>query len=235
MSDPAGSLSEEILAANRVAWDEMQRHHFVADIEADRLPDEVFRRYLVYEGAFVATAITIFGHAVIKAPGIDEQRWLIGVLRALAEEQIGYFEMTFDALGIDPAAYPLPPAVEVFRSGMRTIAAEGSYLDIVAAMFAAEWMYWHWCSRAAGKQISDPVLKRWVDLHAAEEFAAQARWLKDQLDRAGPVLDAADRRRLAEIFGEALRLEIAFHTAPYEPEAQTTASRNLVIDRAQHG
>ncbi len=211
-------LSDEILARHRDAWDAMQAHRFVEDIENDRLDPAVFRRYLAYEHGFVAAAITIFGHALVKAPGLAEQRWLIGVLHGLAHEQINYFHRAFAALGMpepDPDGRP-PAAVGAFRDGMLNIAAHGSFLDIVSAMFAAEWMYWTWCSRAASRPISDPMVREWVALHAAEGFAAQARWLKAQLDAGGDGLPPAGRERAGRVFRRALELEIDFHAAPYQ-------------------
>lgn len=210
------SLSERILADNAAVFAAMTGHRFVTDIEADRLPKAVFERYLVYEGAFVETAIAIFAYAVAKAPAIAARRKLIGVLDALANEQIGYFETTFAARGIDPAACDLSdPAVVAFRDGMLAIARDGDYLDIVAAMFAAEWMYFTWCSRAAARPVSDPLLRAWVDMHAAPGFAAQARWLRDELDAAGPTLGEAAAAHLSAVFGRAEALEVAFHTAAY--------------------
>jgi thiaminase (transcriptional activator TenA) len=107
-------------------------------------------------------------------------------------------------------------SVLTFEQGMLAVAAHGSYIEGIAAMFAAEWMYWHWCSAVATAPISDPVIRRWVDLHAAEDFAAQARWLKQQIDLVGLTLDDVGRKRVARIFRRALHLEISFHHAPYE-------------------
>ena len=212
-------LSDEILEQARDVWDAMQGHRFVRDIEADQLEPAVFRRYLTYENAFVETAIQIFGYSLVKAPGLEEQRWIIGVLGALAEEQIAYFHEAFATLGMDEAEWcdvPLPAAVVAFRDGMLAIAAHGSYVDGIAAMFAAEWMYWTWCTRASSGPITDPVLKQWVDLHAAEAFAAQTQWLRRQIDLAGLEMAAlragAGRRHLRL----ALELEIGFHSAPYQ-------------------
>jgi thiaminase/transcriptional activator TenA len=209
-------LSEEIRAANQDAWDRMQAHRFVSDIEADRLPVDAFKAYLVYECDFVETAMLIFGHMLIKAPGLPARRWLAGVLQALATEQIGYFERIFEALGISAAdrARPLPASVATFRDGMLAIARDGDYLDGITIMMAAEWMYATWCSRAAQATISNDELRRWVDLHAEPAFHAQAQWLRDQIDGA-KALTREDRQRLAGLFGEALELEIAFHEAPY--------------------
>lgn len=210
-------LSERIRAANQDVWDAMQAHRFVAEIEADRLSADAFKAYLVYECDFVETAMLIFGHMLVKAPGLEERRWLAGVLQALAVEQIGYFERTFAALGITAAdrARPLPPSVFAFRDGMLAIARDGTYREGVAIMLAAEWMYATWCTRAAACRIGDPILRRWVDLHAEPEFLAQADWLRRQLDAADP----AEKDRLGDRFRRALELEIAFHQAPFEGAA----------------
>ena len=211
----SAKLSDFVLANGTEAWEAMQQHRFVTDIVADALPDAVFHRYLVYEGAFVATAMRIFSYAVIKAPDIDGQRWLIGVLDALANHQIAYFEQTFARLGVELSEIAPDARVEAFDSGMLTIAAEGKYIDIIAAMFAAEWMYWHWCTRAAQHRISNPVLKEWVDLHAAPEFEAQARWLKAELDRCGAGLPEVEMGRVSALFNRVVQLEIDFHSAAY--------------------
>jgi thiaminase/transcriptional activator TenA len=210
------SLSEQMLDENRDVFEAMVRHRFVEDIKANRLPNEAFERYLVFEGAFVDTAIAIFSYATAKAGTIEEKRWLIGVLDALANQQIAYFEKTFAARAIDPASYDTGRAdVAAFREGMLAIARDGGFLDTIAAMFAAEWMYWTWSTEADRAAISDPLLKEWVRLHAEPEFEAQARWLKAVLDEAGETMDLAERKRLSAIFGRAQRLEIDFHEAAY--------------------
>lgn len=210
------TLSEQILRENADVLDAMVNHRFVNDIKEDRLPKEAFERYLVFEGAFVDTAISIFAYAAAKAGTIEQKRWLIGVLDALANQQIAYFEKTSAARGIDPSAFDTNiPQVAAFRDGMLEIARDGFYLDTVAAMFAAEWMYWTWCRQASVRRITDPLLKEWVDLHAHPDFAAQVFWLKAELDAAGPHLEPVERARLGAIFARVQRLEIDFHDAPY--------------------
>ncbi|RCS22128.1 TenA family transcriptional regulator [Phyllobacterium salinisoli] len=212
----AESLCEQIMRENKDVFVAMVGHRFVEDIKADRLSKDVFERYLVFEGAFVDTAISIFAFAVAKAKTIDQKRWLIGVLNALANQQIAYFEKTFAERDIDAAAFDTSiPEVTAFREDMLAIARDGEYIDTIAAMFAAEWMYWIWSREAARHPMSDPLMKEWVDLHAHEDFAAQARWLKAELDAAGEGMSAEERSRLSGIFRRTQLLEIAFHDAPY--------------------
>jgi thiaminase (transcriptional activator TenA) len=213
----AGRLSDRFRSENAELWEAMQAHRFVSEIISDRLTEESFKAYLVYECDFVETAMLIFGHMLVKAPGLTERRWLAGVLQALAVAQIGYFERAFATLGVtaDDRAQVLPDKVLAFRNGMLTIARDGSYLDGVAIMMAAEWMYATWCTRAASSRISNLELKRWVDLHAAPDFHAQADWLRNQIDRTENLTDQ-DRTRLSLLFGRALELEMAFHDAPFD-------------------
>ena len=203
---------------NRDIWDAMQQHRFVADILADRLDPDVFRRYLVFEQGFVETAILIFGHAMLKAPAFAQRRRLISVLHSLAEDQLTYFAGVFRALDMPPAvaAALAPAAVQRFDGGMLAIAKSGSYADILAIMLAAEWMYGTWCLRAASVEIAGAELRRWVALHAERGFLDQIDWMIDEINREATALDDAGRDRLSALFREALQLEIAFHDAAYE-------------------
>ncbi|MEM5583934.1 TenA family protein [Roseibium sp. AS2] len=219
MSTVAEPLSEQILRENRTVFEAMVNHRFVKDIKADRLDRVTFDRYLVYEGAFVDTAISIFAYATAKAVTMYQKRKLIAILDALANQQIAFFGRAFAERGIDPAIHDTArPEVAAFRDGMLDIARKGGFLDIVAAMFAAEWMYWTWSRAAVDCTLTDPLLREWIEMHVEPGFEAQARWLKDILDSAGKTLGHEDRSRLSMIFGRVQTLEIAFHDAPYLEE-----------------
>lgn len=208
-------LSDRLLAENADVFQEMLGHRFVREVALDSLSPRDFDRYLLIEGAFVETAIAIFAYAAAKAPDIAAQRVLIHVLDALANEQIAYFEKVFEARGISPdPALVSHPDVAAFRNGMLAIARDGSYAEILSAMFAAEWMYLTW-NDAVTAPPSDPDLRNWVALHVAPDFRRQAHWLKDNLDRLGGAMTEAEKVRCSEIFGRAEQLEIDFHSAVY--------------------
>jgi thiaminase/transcriptional activator TenA len=208
--------SERLLAANADLWQAMQEHRFVVDIEQNRLPADVFIRYLSYEGRFVETAIAIFGHGLVKATSIQQKHWLIGVLNALSTEQVPYFERTFEALALPAAgsAKPLPAAVAAFDSGMLEIARQGTYENVIVSMLAAEWMYGTWCARASLTPNDNRYIREWVALHAEPTFSSQVQWLKAQVD--GWSAERFDFARSSAIFLKVLALEIDFHSACYE-------------------
>ncbi|EPH9684458.1 TenA family protein [Klebsiella michiganensis] len=211
------AFSERLLREHQPVWQAMQQHRFVTDIEQDRLPTAVFNRYLVFEGNFVATAIAIFALGVSKAPGIHQQRWLIGVLNALVDTQIAWFEQVLSERRITPADYPDDlPGVQRFRDGMLRTARQGSYEQIVTLMFGAEWMYYFWCRRASEHRQSDADVRRWVEMHAEDEFYQQALWLKNELDRCAMALSESEKQALSALYGDVLQWEIDFHHAAYE-------------------
>ncbi len=211
------ALSDQILQENADVFDAMINHRFVRDIRAGTLPPHVFDAYLVYEGSFVETAISIFGYGVARATDMGHRRWLIGVLDALANQQIAYFERTFAARDIAPGRFDLhQPDVQAFRDTLTHLAETGSYADILTAMFAAEWMYSTWCSAAAGGTITDPELREWVGMHADPAFCAQAQWLRAAIDHFGNDMNAAEAARQSAIFRRVMQLEISFHAAPYQ-------------------
>lgn len=203
-------LSDLILQDNAKLLAGMLSHPFVRGIAENTLPEGAYHRYLVHEGAFVETAISIFAYATAKAPDLEAKRWLVGVQDALVRDQIPYFERSFAGLDVE-TGIPVPEAVRAFDQGMLSLAREGDFLEIVTAMFTAEWIYWTWCSEAAKRDIADPHIRQWIDLHADDAFGAQARWLKTAIDRHS---EPGDRDRLSAVFARVTELEIAFHDAP---------------------
>ncbi|SBL84779.1 thiaminase II [Klebsiella grimontii] len=139
------------------------------------------------------------------------------MLNALVDTQIAWFEQVLSERRVDPAAYPDDlPGVRRFRDGMLRTAREGSYEQIVTMMFGAEWMYYVWCRGVSEHRQSDADVRRWVEMHAEDEFYQQALWLKNELDRCAMTLSESEKQALSALYGDVLQWEIDFHHAAYE-------------------
>jgi thiaminase (transcriptional activator TenA) len=196
-------------------WSRMQGHPFVRAIEADALPGDALRRYLIVECGFVDAAVAIFGYALVKAPDLGTRRELVTILRGLTEDQMPFFVEAFAELGVrgEPWREPPPPAAAMLREGMLGFAAHGGFAEAMTAMLAAEWTYWEFCGRCLERRLTDPVLRRWLGLHVAPPFDRQVAWLRATVDSLAAGGTADQRARLVTVFRTALELEIHFHSA----------------------
>ena len=59
-------------------------------------------------------------------------------------------------------------------------------------------------------------MRRWVEMHAEDEFYQQALWLKNELDRCAMALSESEKQALSALYGDVLQCEIDFHHAAYE-------------------
>ena len=122
-------------------WSRMQAHPFVRAIEADALPPDALRRYLIIECGFVDAAIAICGYALVKAPDLATRRELVTILRGLTEDQMPFFSKALAELGVTGEPWHEPPAAGMLREGMLGFAAHGEFGDVLTAMLAAEWTH----------------------------------------------------------------------------------------------
>lgn len=224
---PASGFCDWLRSSSGPLWGAMVGHRFTQDMANDRLPPDVFIRYLRYEHAFVRTAVIIFGHALVAAPTLADRVRLVGILSSLAGEQEAYFRQRFDALGLATETLPeseLPDAALALAEGALAIAAHGTFEAILSTMLAAEWMYHEWCTaaHAAAPQTAGPA--EWIALHVRPGFSDQVAWLKERVDLLGPMLDPTRQNRCADNFVRMLRLEIAFHHAPYDGSGSSGAA-----------
>jgi thiaminase/transcriptional activator TenA len=216
---PEAGFCEWLRQESGLLWDAMVGHRFVRDMAADRLPPEAFLRYLRYEHSFVRTAVTVFAHALIAAPTAEDRRHVVGILDGLVGEQEAYFARQLAALGLPPEPLPsaeLPDAALALSEGALAIAAHGGFEEILSAMLAAEWMYLTWCTAAHATRPRRPGPADWIALHVAPGFADGVAWTRARVEALGPPLDPLRQGRCAANFARMLRLEIAFHDAPYQ-------------------
>src|SRR6185503_14225049 len=210
-----GRFTEAMVAANAPLWRAATMHRFVRELGADTLPDDVFRRYLVQDFAFIEALVTLLGFAVARAPNMTAKRRLAGFLGAVTGDETNYFERALAALGAAnafaaPDKIALNATTERFCLAMAAAGERGTYADILAIVAPAEWVYLEWaraCPLPGPKRF---YLKEWIELHAIPAFADFVEWLRGELDREAAAADAATRERLAGLFRATLALERDF-------------------------
>lgn len=202
-------------------WTDATAHRFARELGVDELDDEVFRRYLVQDYAFVRTLIGGFGHAVGEAPTMEAKSRLVDFLAVLTDDEDDYFERSFEALDVPKAEYANPdhtPTMRAFEDLLERAGREGGYAETLAVLVPAEWVYLAWATDVAGESPSRFYLAEWINLHADEAFEDFVSWLRGELDREGAEASSRRRRRLERLFRRTVKLEVAFFESAYDLE-----------------
>ena len=210
-------FTEWLRARSEPAWTDATTHPFTCDLADASLDPERYADYLVQDYAFVEALAGLVGYAVGQAPTMRQKRRLVDFLETVTDEENDYFERSFEALGVAPAAYEQPPLADptaAMRDLLGRAATTGGYAETLAVLLAVEWVYLAWAESvdAPGEPF---YYREWVSLHDNPEFAAFVSWLRDELDSLGPTLAPSRQRRVASLFTRAVHLEVAFFDAAY--------------------
>jgi thiaminase/transcriptional activator TenA len=199
-------------------WREATRHRFVEEYRDGSLDDEVFRRYLVDDYAFLETGARVTALAAAAAPDMDAMARLSQQLGVLTGGENDYFVRAFDELGVPSHEYENPdlhPTTEAFTDFMLRVARGGVYEETLASVLAAEWVYLDWCEHAAEADYDRWYLDEWVELHVVDDFVDYVDWLRSELDERGPRLSADRTDRVERVFERTVELEARFFDAAY--------------------
>jgi thiaminase (transcriptional activator TenA) len=209
-----------MVAAHAPLWRAATTHRFVRDLGADTLSDDIFRRYLVQDFAFIESLVTLIGYAVARAPTMGAKRRLASFLAAITGDETSYFERALKTLG-EAEAFAAPEHValnattERFCALMAAAGERGSYAEILAIIAPAEWVYLTWATAAPKPRPKRFYLAEWIELHTLPAFAETVSWLRAELDREVASAPPGTRERLAQAFRTTLELERDFFEAAY--------------------
>ncbi|TFB59000.1 transcriptional regulator, TENA/THI-4 family protein [Cryobacterium sp. Hz7] len=213
--DPNGHIAE-LRAAVAEAWDAAVDHRFVRELSAGAIDDEVLIGYLVQDHQFFDAFLSMLGACVAYGDEVPAKRRLARQLGMLASDEEGYFQQSFDELGVpksERTAPELTPATTAFRQVMTEATRSQSYPHLLVILVIAEWLYLDWGEREA--QMPERFVHReWIDLHRGTDFQEWVQFLLDELDRVFPQ-DSAERDRLTAVWEHVVDLELAFFDTAY--------------------
>lgn len=216
-TDNESSFCQHLREQSQPAWSDAVNHRFVTKLGDDSLSDDVFRRYLVQDYAFIDALMSLIGFGIGDAPTRDAKTHLTRFLGVLADDETEYFKRSFDALNVprdtwdDPELTPVTQAFEVL---LYRAAREG-YPEALSVLVPAEWIYLTWASRMEADQ-SRFYLSEWVELHANPEFEQFVHWLQDELNAQSATLSAERRARVGRHFQRTCELEAAFFDRAFD-------------------
>ncbi|MEJ8475799.1 TenA family protein [Roseibium algae] len=216
---PSAGFSDWLAANAGPSWAAATDHPFTKAIGDDTMPTAAYVRYLIEDYTFVIDLCSTLGYLVAKAPSMQSKAKLSAFLALVTSEENDYFERSFAALGVPKETYQTAaqgPVTRQFSDLLLQSAGKGTYADGLACLLCAEWVYLVWGLREAQKpRPTHFYLAEWIDLHAVPGFQDFVGWLRTEMDNTGPDLDPAAQDRLADLFENMCRLEVAFFDAAW--------------------
>ncbi len=212
------AFSAGLLTSHGELFERAASHRFMREMAAGTLPEDAFRRYLVFEHAFVTTAVRMNGYALAKAPTLQARRRIATSVSELVTTQEAWFEGAFDRSGFgrdERRSISFPASVTALQDFVLRVAATGAFEEILATVLAAETLYSTWCTRAADAMPKDERFATWIALHADEAFVGHVEWVGRWLDAQAPDVGARGRAEIEGAFVRTLELELGFHDAAF--------------------
>ena len=203
---------------NASTWDAAVGHRFVDEIWEGDVPQDVLRTYLVQDHQFFDAFVALMGAAVAAADRAEPRVVHARQLGVVAGPENDFFARALDALDVPLGDRTQPALFEptrAFLALMDTARASADYPSCLAVLLVAEWLYLDWATRPDATPPDEPLQREWIELHSGPEFVRWVAFLRSELDRVVPALDDAHRRRVEELFGRAVELELAFFDAAY--------------------
>lgn len=213
------SFAEELREKSEPLWSKAVGHRFTQELGADTLSDDVYRHYLIQDYAFLETGVSLVAYGVAKAPDMIAKRELTKSLSILTGEENTYFERAFEALGVPPETYRDPELADVteeFLGVLRDAGKHGSYLEIIATILPAEWIYFAWPTAQKSTSPKRWYLKEWIDLHLIPDFEAYVTWLKEEIENRAAWANETERAAAEERFRRVVEMEVRFFDAAYD-------------------
>lgn len=218
------SFTGRLRATTLDDWQAAVGHRFVEELFAGTLDDAVLARYLVQDYQFFDPFLRLLGEAITTAPDAEARLRLARQMGMLATVENGYFEQSFDRLGVpaDDRRRPrLTPETLDLVALMQEAIASHSWPEVLAVLVVLEWIYLAWAEHP--DRVGEPERpehRDWIDLHRGDDFHGWVGFLRDQLDDAEPQ-DPGQAERCRDLFARTVRAEVAFFEGAYRTGAAT--------------
>lgn len=217
-----GSFSAELRARSGSIWDRLHGHPFLRELARGELPLEKFRFFLEQDVLYLPDYARCMAMGAAKSESEAELRFfaseLDGTMNLELPNQHRVLRLACD-LGAQDRGGSLgkAPANVAYTSFMLAVSAQGTPLEIMAAILPCAWSYVEIAHELVGEIADHPIYKDWVGFYLQDDVVALERKMRidfDEMVRAaspGP----ARAERLADIFGTSSRLEESFWQMAY--------------------
>lgn len=198
-------------------------HPFIVGVGNGRLPVEKFKYYVMQDYVYLIDYSRVLALASARAPDLETMAWFARLLDETLNTEMGLHRDYCGAFGISreelEATRPSPTTLG-YTSFLLTVAHQGSFAELVAALLPCQWGYWEIGEHLArrGEPKDAPLYCQWIRMYTSPEFANLARSLRDLADRLGRRASPDQLSAMAGAYLTSLRYEHRFWEMAYTLE-----------------
>ncbi len=216
------SLSADLREHSGRIWARLHSHPFLRELARAELPLDKFRFFLEQDVLYLPDYARCMATGAARSATEAELRFftaeLDGTMNLELPNQRRVLELV-RRLGAQDRGGALgkAPANVACTSFMLAVSAQGTPLDIMAAILPCVWSYVEIAAQLAGEVADHPVYRAWVGFYLTDEIRELARRMRSDFDEMASEAALGARRieRLREIFATSSRLEESFWQMAY--------------------
>lgn len=214
-------LSDDLRQGVGARWQQVVEHPFIIELGEGTLDSAIFNVYFDQDYLFLKDWVILLSTCAAKSPDFGSARQVVGFLHLGLGGEESLFQRAFRERGMsspDVESLAYLPTTQSYSGYLRTLAYEGTFLDVVATLLAVEWPYLDWAMAldAAGKHPENYYYQTWIDVHTSQGMREFVGWLRRTVDEA--TVTPAQAGKLQSVFQNVLRYEFQFFDMAYRGE-----------------
>jgi thiaminase/transcriptional activator TenA len=208
------TFSKELRETADNVWQAQHDHPFVRSIGDGTVDLERFRQWVRQDYLFLVEYCRLFALGAARAPDLPTLVGFSKLLWSTATTEMDLHRSYAGQFGIterELEAEEMAPVTRAYTDFLVRTAATGDFCELAAALLPCMWGFSEIGQRLAARgRPEEPQCAAWIDAYADPEFARQAAWCRELVDRLAEDAGHAGRERMRDAFLLSSRYELAF-------------------------
>jgi thiaminase/transcriptional activator TenA len=214
--------SDRLRALADPIWQAQHDHPFVRSIGDGSLDLAAFAFWIRQDYLFLIDYCRLFAIAAARSPDLETLARFADLLQATARTEMDLhrsYAAEFGLTAADLENERKAPATQGYTDFLIRTAAEGDFVELVAALLPCMWGFYEIGTRLARRpRPADARYNAWIEMYSGAEFGDLAQWCRDLLDRLAANLSDDAWRRVEDAFLTSSRYEWLFWEATYHQQ-----------------
>ncbi len=210
--------TSDLIASCQSDWNTYTRHRFVQKLGNGTLPEATFRHYLQQDYLYLTHFARAYALAIYKCDNFTDMCYPLDSLRVLLDSEIRLhidFCKKWGLTEADMMAIPEATGTIAYTRLVLDTGQSGSLAELYAAMAPCTIGYadiGQWLANKSDTVFEGNPYREWIDIYGSDEMQEAGNNCAAQLDATMRDIpkESAAASRIKKIFGDAVRMEIAF-------------------------